>query len=200
MIVFVAISLSFSYQNFTQNCLTTAISTLSHTMVLIFMEAQFILLFRRSFGICCCLERTWDRHSSVGTATRYGLGGPWFEPRWSRDFPDPCIPIPWPTQPLVQYNWYRISLPGVQRLGRGAELPHFSSAEVKEKVQLCLCLPSLPAWHAKSHLMYLYKVMVTHEYKHVVVRIGVCEIKTAWDFRFSGRWPWRILFLVCDAV
>jgi hypothetical protein len=34
----------------------------------------------------------------------------------------------------------------------------------------------------------------------VVVRNGVCGIKTVWDFRFSGRWLWIILFLRCDAV
>ena len=41
--------------------------------------------------------------SSVGIATRYGLGGPGIESRWGRDFPHPSRPALGPTQPPIQW-------------------------------------------------------------------------------------------------
>jgi hypothetical protein len=38
------------------------------------------------------------------------------------------------------------SFPGVKRLGRGADHPHSSSAEVKERVELYLYSPSGLSW------------------------------------------------------
>ena len=43
------------------------------------------------------------RDSSVGIATRYGLGGPGIESRWGRDFPHPYRPALGPTQHPVQW-------------------------------------------------------------------------------------------------
>ena len=62
---------------------------------------------------------------AVGIATRYGLDGPGFEPRWGRrDFrtrPD------WTRgPPSLLYSGYRVSFYGVKRPERGA-----NSAEVK---------------------------------------------------------------------
>jgi hypothetical protein len=39
--------------------------------------------------------------SSVGIATRYGLGGPGIESRWGRDIPHLYVPALWPTLPPV---------------------------------------------------------------------------------------------------
>ena len=52
------------------------------------------------------------RDSSVGIATRYGLGGPGIESRWWRDFP-PCPDRPWGPHSLL-YNGYRVSFLPVQ--------------------------------------------------------------------------------------
>ena len=44
-----------------------------------------------------------DRDSSVGIATRYGLGGPGIESRWRCEiFPHPYRPALGPTQPPIQ--------------------------------------------------------------------------------------------------
>jgi hypothetical protein len=73
------------------------------------------------------------RDSSVGIATRYGLGGPGIERRWGRDF----LSRPeWPWgPPSLLYNVYRVFL-GVKRPGRGCDHPPPSSAEVKEREEL----------------------------------------------------------------
>ena len=44
----------------------------------------------------------WDRDSSVGIITRYGLDGPGIESRWVGEFPHPSRPALWPTQPPIQ--------------------------------------------------------------------------------------------------
>jgi len=55
-----------------------------------------------------CGER-WGRHSSVGTATRYGLDGPGIESRGGQDFPYSPRPALGPTQPPIQW------VPGLSR-------------------------------------------------------------------------------------
>jgi hypothetical protein len=44
--------------------------------------------------------------------------------------------------PSFLYNGYRVSFPGVKRPGRDLNHPPSSSAEVKERVELCLCTAS----------------------------------------------------------
>ena len=95
----------------------------------------------REFSICFTQE-PWRR--SVCIATRYGLddrrsnsgGGD-----ISRTHPD----RPWDPLSLL-YNGYWVSTPGVKRPGRGVDHPPVSSAEVKERLELCLYSPSGPSW------------------------------------------------------
>jgi hypothetical protein len=86
---------------------------------------------------------TVGRDSAVGIATRYGLDGPEIESRWGRDFPHPPRPALGSTQLPIQ--WVPGLLLGVKR-GRGLDHPHPSSAEVKERVELCFYSPSGPSW------------------------------------------------------
>ena len=71
-----------------------------------------------------------ERDSSVGIATRYGLGGPGMESRWGRDFPHPSRQALGPI-----YNGYWV-LPGGKGSGPGVDHPPPSSDEVKERVEL----------------------------------------------------------------
>ena len=48
---------------------------------------------------------------------------------------------PW-GPPSLLYNGYWVSFPGIKRPGRGVNHPPPSSAEVKERVELCLFCPS----------------------------------------------------------
>jgi hypothetical protein len=84
------------------------------------------------------------RDNSIGIATRYGLDVPGIESRWGRDFPHPSRLGPEPTQPPVQ--WVPGLSPGVKRPGRGIDHPPPSSAEVKERVELCFYSTSGPSW------------------------------------------------------
>jgi len=76
----------------------------------------------------------WD--SSVGTATLYGMYGPRIESRWEAGFYAPVQTGPGanPASCTMGTGFF----PGVQRPGRGVDNPIPSSAEVKERVQLCL--------------------------------------------------------------
>ena len=69
------------------------------------------------------------RDSSVGIATRYGLGGPGIESRWGARLSAPVQTDLGPTQ-LPTQRIPGIS-PGVKRPGRDADHPPSSSAEVK---------------------------------------------------------------------
>jgi hypothetical protein len=82
--------------------------------------------------------------SSFGTATRYGLEGPGSKPG-GRELPHPPKPALRPTQPRVKWVPSLFPGDGVKRPGRGINHALPSSAEVKERVKLYLCSPSVPS-------------------------------------------------------
>jgi len=77
--------------------------------------------------------------SSVGIATRYGLGGSGIESRWGEIFRT-CPDRPWGPIRLL-YNGYRVSYPRVKRSGHGFDHPHPSRTQVKERAELYLYSP-----------------------------------------------------------
>ena len=83
------------------------------------------------------------RDSSVGIATRYGLEGPGIESRWGARFSAP-VQTGSGAHPAscTMDTW---SFLGVKRPGRGADHPPPSSAEVKERVEVCCYPPSGPS-------------------------------------------------------
>ena len=102
--------------------------------------------------MCCLLIKNVGYDSSVGTATRYGLGGTGIESRWGRD--RPCGP------PSLLHNGYRVSFLWVKRSGLGGNHQPSSGAEVKARVEICL----FPLWAymacyekaESSHLIILH--------------------------------------------
>ena len=86
----------------------------------------------------------WSRHSSVGTATRYGLDGPGIEIRQGvkifRTRPDQ----PW-GPPNLLCNAYQV-FPGGKAARAWRWPPTPSSVEVKERVELYLYSPCGPSW------------------------------------------------------
>ena len=54
--------------------------------------------------VCVCVCVFVGRDSSVGTATRYWLGGPEIESQWGRYFPHLSRPALKPTQPPIQWE------------------------------------------------------------------------------------------------
>ena len=87
---------------------------------------------------CDAFMKEWCYElSKSGYFTCCGLDGPWFEPRWWRDFPYPSRPRS--IQPPVRCVPGLIP-PGVKRLRRGADHPSLSSAGVEYAwVVLYLC-------------------------------------------------------------
>jgi len=75
--------------------------------------------------------------SSVGIATRYGLNGSGIESRWGARFSAPVQTCPG-AHP-ASYTMGTGSFLGVKRPERGH--PPLSNAEVKERVELCICSP-----------------------------------------------------------
>jgi len=89
-------------------------------------------------------ESNVGRDSSVGIATRYGLGGPWIETLQGARFSAPVQTGPAPP-PSLLYIWHRV-FPGAKTAGAWRWPPTPSSAEVEGRVQLYLYSPSGPSW------------------------------------------------------
>jgi len=71
------------------------------------------------------------RDSSVGIATRYGLGGSGSECRWKRDFPQPVQTGPWDNP--ASCTMCAGSFPGVKWPGRGVHHPPHLALRLKEE-------------------------------------------------------------------
>jgi len=85
--------------------------------------------------------------SSVGIATRYGLGGPGIESWGDRDFPHPSRPTLGPTQPSIQ--WEQIG-----RAWRWLLTP--SSAGGKERLERYLYSLYGPSWPVLGWTKQIY--------------------------------------------
>ena len=92
------------------------------------------------FGLCGVV----GRDSSVGVATRYGLGVSGIASQWGARLSAPVQTGPGTHS--ASYTMGTVSLPEVKRPERGVDHPPPSSAEVKERVELYLYSPSGPSW------------------------------------------------------
>jgi hypothetical protein len=84
------------------------------------------------------------RDSVVGIATCYWMEGRGFKCRWGRDFPHPSRPVLGPTQPRIQ--GVPVLFPKGKAVGTWHLPPTPSSADVKERVELCLYCPVGTSW------------------------------------------------------
>ena len=83
-------------------------------------------------------------NSSVGIATRYGLGGPGIESRWGARFS--ASVQTGPGAHTASCTMGTGSSPGLKRPVRGVDHPPSSRAEVEGRVGLYLYSPSGPSW------------------------------------------------------
>ena len=92
----------------------------------------------------------------AGIATLYKLEGPGIEPGGGENFRNRRDRQWGP--PSLLYNGCRFSFPGVQRPGSGVDHPPPTSAEVKERVELCLYPPLGPCGQLqrKHHILLTY--------------------------------------------
>jgi len=81
--------------------------------------------------------------SSVGVAIQCGLDGPGIKSRCERDFPHPSRQALGPTQPPTQ--WVVGLFPSTKWPGPSFDHPLPSSAEGKERAELCTYSPSGPS-------------------------------------------------------
>ena len=100
--------------------------------------------FGSKIGLFLILPASKRPGSSVGTATGYGLDGPWIESRWDAIFRRPDRP--W-GPPSILYNEYRVFPRGRKRPGRDADPSPPSSSEVWKKSR-AIALLSLRAFVA----------------------------------------------------
>jgi hypothetical protein len=94
----------------------------------------------RHYGMCVT-----KRSMSIGIATSCGLDGPEIQSRWGRHFPHPSKPARHLTASFLR----------VKRPRRGVNHPPPSTAEVKERVELCLYFPSEPSWPVLERILVL---------------------------------------------
>ena len=101
-----------------------------------FLISTFLYLFDNS-SVAAGIAQSVQRLATGWTVRGSNPGG-------GQDFPYPSIPVPG-AHP-ASYTMCTGSYQGVKRPGRGADHPSPSSAEVKERVELCICSISGPSW------------------------------------------------------
>ena len=79
----------------------------------------------------CNINSVVDRNSSVGIATRYGLGGPGIESRWEVRFSAPLQTSPGAYP--ASYTMGTGSFPRVKRPGRGVDNPPHLEPRLKKE-------------------------------------------------------------------
>jgi hypothetical protein len=148
-------------------------------------HAQHSLPYCLSVCLSVCLSLSLfyvGRDSSVDIATRYELDDPRIEPRYRRYFPHLSRPVVGPTQPPIQL--YRVSFQGVKRSGRGFDHPSSSSAEVKERVELCI---SMACQRANIN----YAVCCMHQFVSFIscgtVQLWPCSVTTNVTVQKNGK-------------
>jgi hypothetical protein len=94
------------------------------------------------------------RDSSVGIATRYGLGSPESNPGGGRDFPHLSRPALGLTQPPIQ--WVPGLFPGGKAAGTWRWPSTPSRVEVKETVELYLVSPWTVVAYSRVNFTLLY--------------------------------------------
>ena len=100
-----------------------------------------------------------DRDSSVGIATRYGLGGPGIKSRWGGAKFSALVQTGTGAPPSFLCNGYWVSFPGVKRPGRGVDHLPLSSAEGKERVELYFYSPSGPSWLVGMNFTFVFTLL-----------------------------------------
>ena len=106
------------------------------------------------------------RDSVIGIATGYGLDDSGIESRWGQKFPS--RPTLGPTKLPVQW------VPEVKAAGAWGWPPTPSTAEVKERVELCFCSPSVPSWPVVGWTLPLW--FHSSLYANCRVHIVACSI------------------------
>ena len=99
------------------------------------------------------MTRYQEPGSSVGIATRYGLGGPGIESRCGARFSAPIQTGPG-ALPSLLYNGYPV-FPGGKAAGAWRWSSTASSAEVQGRVRLYIYSPSGPSWPVLRRILFL---------------------------------------------
>ena len=150
-----------------------------------------------------------DRDSVVGIATGYGLDDPGIRCRWEPNFPQPSK-----TYHGAYPGWYTMgtgSFSGVMWSGSGVDRQPKSSAEVKERIVLCLYSPSgtsrpVLEWILPLFLHFYTCRCSTHWQKYELVLFSVrsapgnakqkrtqqCAVILIWQYKLLAHRTWHV--------
>jgi hypothetical protein len=125
-------------------------------------------LWRRCNFFCAVRNQLFTvyqvgRNSSVGIETRYGLDSPGTWSCWGEIFPHSSRPAPGAHSASCTMGIWS-AVPGVRRLGRGADNPPPPNSEVKRKSRAVILLSlslslSLSLWDCMACSRVKYKVV-----------------------------------------